>query len=389
MLILKSNGYPQNLKDWYDHIQAQAHLKFTSLDDHYLTRDSVPLLIEKAFSFTELNLILEPRLYQANSAPRSTPRLHQTYTKLLSDRKFELQPTTASSQTLLFCLGRFFADYIDSRHSKALIRAAAKSSTADLKAYLSRVLDTLPTFYHTLKRVCVHMNLVGRYTYKNDMTTQFLASFVSSLFTLDRSTCSTQVQSVTKLLEALIENCTELFDLRDTYLKIQVEMIEMSFDLRSLRLAAASSRERFFLVTVFHEEKSFQLNVAEDFTCRQVMMQARDVFGLDESRFLSLLEVFGESSPVGLLERPLSGEAGLIESLSKWESFHLRVKRDVVGAECEKMGGAFVLEKCYEECEVRVVCDGCRRRGGQCAGGCGKWKKCFLSVEERTARIFK
>ncbi len=353
-------------------------MNFTCIDDQYLTRDSVPILIEKTLSFIELNLVLDPNIYLISSLPQSTPKLSKVYDSLLKEKNFYLQ---ATSETIVFCLRRFFKNYINKKHSEFFRKAFFKKK--DLKIYLNKMARTSPTFYHTLKRLCIHMNLVSQYSYKNDMSTLSLANFISSfLFNLNNDK---EIKEVNSLLETLIKNCTEFFNLESTYLKKQLDIIEKYLDFKRLKLVENCTDK--FLVTVFYEEKSCQLKILKDTTCKEVMVQAKEVLGIGEAKYLNLFEVLCRSKTADefLMERPLTDDARLIMSLAKWESFDLRVKMNSVQMECERteLDGVFRMEHLCEECEMTVgIC-------GEAMSRQTKWKKRFLGVEDGIVKIFK
>lgn len=393
----------------------------------------------------EMNLILQNRFYQ-NTIVNSTVKLQSINSKLLTDRKFELH--TATTESILFFFTHFFCEYIQEKHFEILIRASSKLfsitpktvrdiidnvdlnkfelNEANLTMFLQKQIHHNPVFYCTLRRMCIHLNLLTHYTYKNDMHILYLADFLTSLIFDLENYMKKNFHSVlnkiglnegdfsyekalkivrylvTGLLATMIENCVSIFGLKSNYLKIQIEMIETSFDVKSIKsklVEATDLRQsdQTFLITIFYNEidsgQSFQLNADRSYTCEQALMRAKSEFGFTESKYLSLFEVSVENE--GLLERPLAVDEMLIECLSSWTSFNLCVRNNIIDIELEKIGGGMTVRNFYEECEVMVLCRGCgsfldSRKVNQCNSTVHrKWKKCYLLIQGNLVKIFR
>ena len=425
--VFKSTGYSQNLKNWYEHLLNASQMKFNSIEDQYLSKENVPLLIEKCCSFVELHLMTEKSFYN-DSALKVNQKLKYLHTRLLSEKKFELEENIGSASVLYF-LKHFFTTYISDKHLGIFVRKlstlfdfnvvmAAKISQVqlnkldDLKVLLDKQIHRNSVFYHTLKRVCIHLNLITHYTYKNDMNIDYLVDlFVTFLFDLSGYTAKNSSflldnfklshekfsdkelyeilrHLLDKLFVSMIENCQYLFNLKENFLKIQIEMIERSFDLKNMNKPQlcdpkheSNANIQNFLLTIYMYDKksgrSFQLsNVDCAFTCRQALMCAKQEFKLDDSKYLSLFEVH-DSDHGCMLERPLSVNAVLMNELSSWTSFYLCVKYNMLEMQVNNLD----LLNAYEECEFLVYCENSSMHK--------RWKTGYLSIQNNMLRVFK
>ena len=424
LFVFKSTGYSQNLKNWYEQLLNASQMKFNSIEDQYLSKENVPLLIEKCCSFVELHLMTEKSFYN-DSALKVNQKLKHLTTRLLSEKKFEFEENI-SSASILYFLKHFFTAYIRDKHLTIFVRKlptlfdlnAEKISQSrlnkldDLKVLLDKQIHRNSVFYHAIKRVCIHLNLITHYTYRNDMNINYLVDlFVTFMFDLngyiaknysfllDNFSLSHEKFShkelykilrvlLSKVLSSMIENCQYLFNLKENFLTIQIEMIERSFDLKNInkpQLADLKHEQNAiiqnFLLTIYLNDKksgrSFQLNnVDYSFTCGQALACAKQEFKLEDSKYLSLFEVH-DSDQSCLLERPLSVNAVLINELSSWSSFYLCVKYNMLEMQVDNLD----LLNIYEECEFLVYCDNSLMHK--------RWKTGYLSIQNNMLRVFK
>jgi hypothetical protein len=200
-----------------------------------------------------------------------------------------------------------------------------------------------------------------------------------------------------RLLKVLVirmtEKCISLFGLKESYLKIQIEMIEKSIDLRMEKLNLKN--ESSLLLTICYHgmdgEKSFQLNADSFYTVGQALEKAKLEFGFVDSKYLSLFEVCSGNQCI--LERALPVTGILVNSLSRWSSFHLSIKYNLIKIELENRVSDPMLNDFYEECEVQLLCKNCRE-GLTKVNNCNfgqhrKWKKCYISVQNNSIKIIK
>ena len=418
-------------------------MKFTSIEDNYLTKESVPILIEKCCSFVEMNLIREKTLYSnLCNLTKSNQRNNKLIAnKLLVDKQYELQldQCSVTSDTIVFALNQFFSNYIQDFHLQVLIKACSKVFTVDqqtasniidgtvkseelivneidLKRFLQKQSYINPVFYSIIKRFCIHFNLLANYTYKNAMDVEYLTDFLlsymfdlrtfidkNSIFVMDKLMLKNrfnpdEVYVITqRLLKVLVirmtEKCISLFGLKESYLKIQIEMIEKSIDLRMENLNLKN--ESSLLLTICYHgmdgEKSFQLNADSFYTVGQALEKAKLEFGFVDSKYLSLFEVCSGNQCI--LERALPVTGILVNSLSRWSSFHLSIKYNLIEVELENRVSDPMLNDFYEECEVQLLCKNCRE-GLTKVNNCNfgqhrKWKKCYISVQNNSIKIIK
>lgn len=432
-----------------------SEMKLTNIEDNYLTKESVPVLIEKCCSFVELNLIRDRSFYTNcyNLTYKTSQRNNKTIVnKLLTDRQYELQTfsqgSVTTSDTILYALNQFFSEYVNDRHLKVLIKAASKSfdispemasnivngalaselgipfNEVALKKFLQKQSSHNPVFHSILKRFCIHFNLLASYTYKNAMDAEYLANFLLSImfdlrgfidanspFVLDKFKLGVSASKfnsdevyvivkrlLTDLIIAMTAKCTNLFGLKENYLKIQIEMIEKSIDFREEKRDPSRSGDNL-LLTVCYESvtdkggKSFQLNACSSYTVGEALEKAKLEFGLEDSKYLSLFEVKSENQ--GNVERALAVKDILIDSLSRWSLFQLYIKYNFVEIELEKLVSDPMLRNFYEECEVLVMCQGCGNYQGDNNGQCGfksvhkKWRKSYISIQSNAVKIYK
>lgn len=424
-----------------------SEMKFTNIEDNYLTKESVPVLIEKCCSFVELNLIRDRSFYTNCYLTKTSQRNNKAIAnKLLTDRQYELQTDQehVTSDTILYALNQFFSDHVNERHLRVLIKASSKSfdvrpgivsnilvdtlgdggipfDEIALKKFLQKQAYQNPVFHSILKRFCIHFNLLANYTYKNAMDAEYLANFLlsimfdlrsfidnNSLFVLDKFKLGASVldtdqvyviakRLLTDLIIAMTDKCTNLFGLKENYLKIQIEMIEKSIDFREEKLEVAKSVDNLLLTICYagetDGEKSFQLNATSSCTVGEALEKAKLEFGLEESKYLSLFEVHAENRRK--VERALAVNDLLINSLSRWSLFQLCVKFNYVEVELEKLVSDPMLRDFYEECEVLIMCQGCgdyqENNKGQCSSRSihKRWRKSYISIQNNAVKIFK
>ncbi|CAM6000914.1 unnamed protein product [Sphagnum balticum] len=236
--VFKYNGYSQNLDIWFERIQRLSRPGFKSIEDQYLAKNDVPILVEKCCSFIELNCLDEKgfysNVYLANtgttnnkfmSAMSKSGLLKETCKKLdgkqisaLSkrleeEREFELttHDETTSPIIVLNILRRFLSKHVLKRHSAAfndsyreiLVRNKENNTnlslivesinrSPDFAERVKRILRAQSkqnsVYFNLLKRVCMHLHLIAQFKKLNEMDSCYLANIFSTfLFYLDSS----------------------------------------------------------------------------------------------------------------------------------------------------------------------------------------------------------
>ena len=425
---LKSPGYHQNLSFWHETLSSLSKLNFNTFEEHYLTKDDIPLLIEKCFSYIEMNFISDKyfyfELYNKSSPKQDNKKANELYRKLLKSKEYEIKKTTPF--IILNVLKLFFSKYMTQSNFELLKKIGSeiesqKANKLETICQLLKSTDNL-TFLNTLKRLCIHLRIILNFNKYNKINQHELTNLFGSILINSHSNMFDESHGIDKIIIYLIENCTQLFSLRSDYLSIQYKMVEKSINLKNIadkEQIVNTNQNSKFLLTVYlfhkHSEQSFQLNVDMNFKCKDVLIKARDEFGLYESKYWALFEVFDYEqhkimnaslsipadnlNPI-LLERILPINAKLISSLSKWSSFYLVIKYNFIQIDIERL---FLTDTNYtnslsfqEDCEVLIYCENCgsyrtyKENSSHCSHESHKkWKKAYLCVKNANLYLIK
>jgi hypothetical protein len=417
-----ANGYMENLDQWVQRLTLSAKLKCESLEDQYLTKDNVPLLIEKCCTFIELNFTFKPCFYVLKCSHSlfdvESKRALTLFDKLLKDNHVLLdsQDSKLNPFLLLNIFKAYFYRYVRMKDLHLLIKEIEKLSDdlcydqLDLNAF--KLKNTI--FYNCLKRICVHLNIIAHFKDTNQMDSKYLSDLFASLILHKHKTSFSS--SFTCVLKYLIENCSHVFDLKDDYLNLQYDIVEKSFALKHKSdIISMKQLKSSYLTTIYlnrkNSDKSFQISIEDETMCEDVLKMAKNKFDLCDSKYWCLFEVVDrehtlnstQKSPM-LLERLLPINYKLIDGLSNWTTFVLVVKCNYIQIEIEK---AFLLQDNFsnslsfvDDCEMLVLCKNCAyltRTSGivssnQPNGRCDfhrKWKNSAFSVQNAYIRIHK
>ena len=405
--VFKYNGYSQNLEAWYEKLGHLTKMGFKTLEDQLLDKNNVPILVDKCCSFIELNFMDEKAFYSSDGLAHlmfkenksELRKLQGVLVKLEKERDFELSSSEFTSTQILFVLSKFLQNAkIDAALSSRPYRTAFRTTQLKSPESIDKILNILkqqaaqtPCFYHVLKRLCLHLFLISKFTSKNQLTSIALSTlFAPFLFsTLSVSPGKHKDLDLTvertffvHLLDHLVQNFTNLFQVSDDFIQVQFKMIEKSIYLKNLNKSTISKFNTFsletqtsvepstkFLITIFlfdkNSEQSFQANVDAKFKCKSVLEMAKKEFKLDESKYWCLFEVLDhehlslknnnsmssldlsstsaldistteDPQPTTLLERLLPVNASLLDSLSTWATFYLCVKCNHIQIDIEK-----------------------------------------------------
>jgi len=379
--VFKSNGYIQNLAFWHEKILHMSKIECTYLEEQYLSKDDYPLLVEKCFSCIEMNFIAEKKFYfnLVDHSPINLKKVSQLYQRLLKEKDFELEVKKINPILLLNVVRMFFTNFVQSFHLSMLNHVDIATSGSQLLA-----LSNNSVFFNMFKRICIHLNIILNFKNYNQINVYDLTTLFASMLLSNAREIAFDFEMV---LRNFTENCSQAFNLKNEYLQIQYKMAEKSIRLKEITEKPTVSQSQLllpeskFLLTIYlfhkHSEQSFQINVDSNFTCKDVLLLARNEFGLCDSKYWSLFEVFdseqhkmlNESHSASLnnlilLERILPISSKLINSLSKWNSFNLVIKSNFIQIDLEKLfltkADSFQCPLSFrDDCESLVICENC------------------------------
>ena len=194
---------------WHDVIVAKSEMHNTCINDQYLSRENVPLFVEKLCSFVEFNYVLEKQYYSlANlNKPQKQFKLDLNVNDLAAENIMHLFKlyfsdyfTMDHSALFIKSFGKFFdqsirqplRDYltsVDFNKNKisfsSLLQRKESTTTSEfdlnlvnlekLKTFLFKLSQTNSTFYYTLRRMAIHLYLISSYKEKNQMKEEYLS----------------------------------------------------------------------------------------------------------------------------------------------------------------------------------------------------------------------
>lgn len=386
-LRLKSDGLGENLKLWYEKLINFSQLEFRSIEEQLLNRENCVLLVDKCCSHVELYHMTEPNLYSIEK--KNSKKYTSLMTKLEREREAKLDSKDCNPNIVAKVLKAFFYKHIRSFHSDSTYFDQNKNSV----------------FYSTIKRVALHLNYVSHYHFLNQMSKDYLCSYFKNLIFTNKKF---------DIMKFLVDNCEDYFDLAEGYMQNQLTIFDRVIKLKTVQKRNLDTNAKF-LVTIylFHKnsEQSFQIQIDSNFTCKDVLLRARDEFSLFESKYWCLFEVFdpdqhfsingiGRSNLEFQLERIIPSKAKLIESMSNWSSFNLVVKYNSIQIEMERF---YVTNESnltslsfLDQIECLVLCELCgnfrtsfqfRQSTNTCSNSHKKWKNYYLSVRNANLKI--
>ena len=290
-----------------------------------------------------------------------------------------------------------------------------------LKKFLLKIFQTNLAFFSTLKRVSIHLHLISIYNGKNNMNSEYLTDlFVPLLFNLQQTSLITPVKQfierlefkrsfdfvshyeaiitfyLFKLVRFMIDNCANVFNLKESYLKTQIKMIERSFELNKINLNRLSvkSDNLKYSITIYLEDKrreqSFQASIDSETTCMGVLQSISESSSSSssssKSMSMSIVEVL-DCEKIRLL-RLLPLHLKLIGNLSKWNSFNLCAKQCLIPVQQTEPQTKIILTNHCEKCEIVQLCKNCASLTCQ-ENSHKKWKTCYLYIQNDSIKISK
>lgn len=256
---------------------------------------------------------------------------------------------------------------------KDLYEPSIETLVLKLIERLTVLKSTYLIFYETLKRLCLHLNYVAKYSYLNEMYAGYLASLFSKLIHDSKLEIKGDLKLV---LECLINNFNVLFDMSKDDLIAQYRVFDKLLKNKYIK------NNNNFLITIFlfhkYSEQSFQLQIDSAFTCKDALLKAQKEFNFYESKYWSLFEVFDYEQHLSLngikfdpfkqncvlLERILPTKARLIESISNWNSFCFVVKYNFIQIDLERFypineNESLNYRSFFDKCQYMILCEQC------------------------------
>lgn len=310
--ILRSHGYFNNLKIWHDEILAKTQMNFISLNDQYLTKENVPILIEKLCSFVEFNYILDKQYYSGLKIMKNNSKSNSLMNKLLKEKGYELNLHSDSLNSLnLF--KSFFSTYFIPKYGILFVKSFAKFFDATSEQALKNNLDkysnkqdfanskisfsalqkneyqieteyeilinlekfrnflykqsqTNATFYYTLRRIFIHLYLISKFKEINKMNEKYLAEIFSPLLF--------DIKSTPQLIISLRQSIEQL-NFKETFDFTKYFMFENIFNFYFTQLTKCliencqflfNLKENYLQTQLKIIERSFELNKMNRFS---------------------------------------------------------------------------------------------------------------------------
>ena len=210
-------------------------------------------------SYIEVKHVMEANIYHGNNLHQSletsvdfftntltmasNKRMYNLYAKLEREREFRLDASAHVTVEILIKILRIFfrknVNYV--LHLSKLVEIVLENEHNDDQ----RLVDKLKflfenenyrklyfVFYSMLKRLCIHLNLVLKYSSLNNVDEKDLISLFSSLL-LDSVDCEC-FNSFNRLLRVLVKNSVVVFDINVNYFKIQYEIFDKLIEFKHL-----------------------------------------------------------------------------------------------------------------------------------------------------------
>ena len=156
--ILRSHGYFNNLKIWHDEILAKTQMNFISLNDQYLTKENVPILIEKLCSFVEFNYILDKQYYSGLKIMKNNSKSNSLMNKLLKEKGYELN-LHSDSLNSLNVFKSFFSTYFIQKYGILFVKSFAKFFDATSEHALKNYLDNYSNKHYKKMNIKLKQNM--------------------------------------------------------------------------------------------------------------------------------------------------------------------------------------------------------------------------------------
>lgn len=320
---------------FHQHLKSFTQLKFASIDEQFLNKDSCPLIIDKLCSFVEIFYLTERSFYGELSTFENKSRLKSLFTRLESERDLSLNKKLLNSNSVLTLFRIYFGKYIRQKEIELIKTGNLKSS---------------PILFTTLKRLTSHLVLISRYEELNHHSIEYLSHLFSHLISPDSGLN----------LSYYLSNYEEVFGLSEEYFKLQTNIVDKLAAMKSANKSMTPSkplvneltRLSCYLTNIYLTSKSsgrfFQISISQTTKPKDILKQAIAEFSLtDKAAELSLFEVIdaqfcyltqqdcdGQNGQNEiLLERVLPVNTPIVNHCHDWCKFNFVVKSNYFNPE--------------------------------------------------------
>jgi hypothetical protein len=423
-----------NLNEWFSELnKVSDFIEFKSLEMQYLNKSNIPLIIEQSLNFMQINNSIIPienfNNNNTNLDSKQQKFIENLILNLEKNKFFNLFNITIEPNVNI---DKNMVGYLILQHFLKETFLFPKDLFESIMKHLSNIskfneifmdfcLNSYNlVFYSTFKYIL--MNLYIFLTFKRSelddseylrLKKILISNYSKLIFHLQ--TLNYDSDELNKLLNYLIENFIEIFQVNKTYLKRQFKIIEKSIQinktvnmkLASLNYTTVSVNEDHdsnntvlqnnsnnitnFLITIFlfhsNSEQSFQLNINAKIKIKQVIEQIKHKYAFTESKYWCLSEILdiNETNKTNIyLERVLPINGTLIELLSKWnKSFYLCFKVNDIESNLKRIKPNDLLTTC-DKCNCIFLLN-----TFQSLNFNNKLKYGFISLQKGVVSIYK
>jgi hypothetical protein len=360
LYVFKSTGYSDNLGFWFASLTDLADLtgdmlsKPCNININYLNNENIPLVIEKCLMFMQLNGI------GLMAAPMTTLVDHNDKHDLIWNlRASKSYSLNTLDRTACLNIPNTFHKYINDSNLRFKVILDKISALYANHTSLDETtcIKQFKAYFGTLTTTARSANSVDFAIFK-----YFLAFVLINHVYLDKSLwdlCAFLFNveltgSTENLIKFLLRNFQRLFRFNNTgFLTKQIDYLNKHKHATSMNKGMwAAAKVSSYLNTIYvhdSQQKSFQMNISMQSKNCQVLNESCLAFGLKESKYWCLSEVYdgvdqSRTSQLPLhthLERLLPINMNFYDSSSKWfSSYYVCVKLNRIQIDLDKYENA-------------------------------------------------
>ena len=414
-----------HLNEWFCELnRASEFEEFKTLEMQYLNKSNIPLIIEQTLNFMQINnSIIPTQSLNANLDSKHYKFIESLILSLEKNKAFNLFNITIEQNLNIdknmigyLIMQQFLKEtFLFPKH---LFESIIKSGSKLNEIFARFCLNSYNlVFYSTFKFILMNLYIFLSLKRSELDDTEYLKIkkklvCVYSRLIFHYQTISYDSEELNKLLNYLIDNFIEVFQINKSYLKRQFKIIEKSIQIHksvNMKIANlnytqvsasdtdndgnASSSQIFtnLLITVFvfhsNNEQSFQLNVNKNYKIKQLIDQTKHKYAFIESKYWCLSEVLdlNETNKANIyLERVLPVNATLVDILSKWNKlFYLCFKVNEIEYNLREIKPNDLLTT-FDKCNCIHLLNTFQNFNFN-----NKLKSCFLSLQKSVISIYK
>lgn len=164
-------------KVWRHILREVAHNNGPALKEQQLTKDNVPVLVDKCINFVYAHGSMSEGIYRKSGSENAIQKLLNIFR--VDAFAVQITRTEYNEHDVANALKRFMRDLPDrllGKYSASFVAVAAmKSKTEKIAAY-KELLQRLPSIeYHTLRKLIGHLNFIQSQKIRNKMSVDNLA----------------------------------------------------------------------------------------------------------------------------------------------------------------------------------------------------------------------